>query len=184
MCFPAVVKLFIRPQLFFYISPIVSTTNSLVIICDNIITYLLYSSLWIRCMCNKLLFIYCLRKVWSSVTIWTMEMSWPFMTLLEGEWKHVSGEKISFFKVYLFELFLSGHVFQVTSSTRIWSTIWAWGFRSLLLTTNCRRQSEPTCIVMLCLVSITFCCLGFVFVFYIISSSLAYFMACLPSFFI
>lgn len=71
------------------------------IIC-HIITYLLYSSLWIRCMCNKLLFIYCLRKVWSSVTIWTMEMSWPFMTLLEGEWKHVSGEKMSFFRfIYL-----------------------------------------------------------------------------------
>lgn len=136
----------------------------------HIITYLLYSSVWIRCICNKLLFIYCLRKVWSSVTIWTMEMSWPFMTLLEVEWKHVSSERMSFFEVYLLELFLSGHVFQVTSSTRIWSTTWAWGFRSLPLTTNCRRQSEPTCIVMLCLVSITFCCL-FVFL-NIISSSL------------
>lgn len=43
--------------------------------------------------------------------------------------------------------------FQVTSWTRTWSTILAWGSRSLPLTTSYRKPSEPTCIATPCLVS-------------------------------
>lgn len=89
-----------------------------------------------------------------------MEMSWPFMTHLLVKWQHVNSRD----NLFLFFSFLTSRFvylicfclsacFQVTSSTRTWSTTWAWGFKSPHPTMSCRRLSGPICIAMLCLVS-------------------------------
>lgn len=44
-------------------------------------------------------------------------------------------------------------IFQETSSIKIWSIIWARGFKNHPLTTSFSRPSERTCTVTLCLVS-------------------------------